>query len=174
MLIEVRGEAGATTGMLECLGRRYECALGRAGIIAPKREGDGATPCGQFPLRQAFHRPDRAGAPTTGLPVAAIARDDGWCDDPASGDYNRQVRLPHPGRSEAMWREDGLYDLLAVIGFNDDPPRSGAGSAIFLHVAGEKGGALAPTEGCVALRKADLLQVLEACWPGAMIRIALA
>ena len=100
-----------------------------------KREGDMATPEGCFPLRRLLYRPDRESAPESGLPAAAIERDDGWCDDPADPFYNRPVTLPYPARAEALWRDDRLYDLLIVLGHNDDPVRPGAGSAIFLHLA---------------------------------------
>ncbi|WP_026873241.1 L,D-transpeptidase family protein [Inquilinus limosus] len=142
---------------------RRACALGRGGVRPDKREGDGATPSGRFPLRRALYRPDRGPAPATALPCAPIAPVDGWCDDPADPAYNRPVRLPHPARHERMWRDDGLYDLVVVIGHNDDPPVAGLGSAVFVHLARPDGG---PTEGCVALSRADLLDLLAAAAPG--------
>ncbi len=152
-------------------GARWPCALGRAGVIAgaAKREGDGATPSGCWPLRRVLYRPDRlAGAPSTGatgLPTRAITPDLGWCDDPGHADYNRLIDLPHPAGHETLWREDGLYDVVAVLGHNDDPPVPGHGSAIFLHCAepdpaGRHG--LRPTAGCVALPRARLLALLAA------------
>ena len=135
----------------------YDCALGRGGVTAQKREGDGATPQGCFPLRRVLYRADRLPRPRTVLETAAIAPADGWCDDPEHADYNRQVRLPHPGRHETLWREDGLYDVVVILGYNDDPVVKGRGSAIFLHVARPD---LAPTEGCVALLLPDLLDLL--------------
>jgi len=104
-------------------------------------------------------RADRVRAPQTALPVEPIAPNDGWCDDPAEADYNRMIRLPHNGHYEELWRQDGLYDLFAVLGWNDTPVRRGRGSAIFLHVARPDHG---PTEGCIALAEADLRQVLDA------------
>jgi L,D-peptidoglycan transpeptidase YkuD (ErfK/YbiS/YcfS/YnhG family) len=97
--------------------------------------------------------------PHTALPREPIAPDDGWCDDPGHPDYNRRVRLPHPAHHEALWRSDGLYDLVGVLGWNDAPVERGRGSAIFLHVARP---GLAPTEGCVALELADLQALLRA------------
>lgn len=144
--------------------RRYRCALGRGGIVVDKREGDGGTPVGRFPLRQVFYRPDRLAAPpVTALPVRAIAPTDGWCDAPEDPAYNRPVTLPYPASAETMWREDTLYDVVVVLGHNDDPPVPGRGSCIFLHVARP---GYAPTEGCVALALPDLLAVLADCWPG--------
>ncbi len=67
-----------------------------------------------------------------------------------------------------MWRDDHLYDLVVVLGYNDDPVVSGLGSAIFLHVASPE---YSPTEGCIALAKEDLLTVLADITPGSDIRI---
>lgn len=173
-MIQVRAATGATSGVLSIGAERFACALGRGGLVDDKREGDGGTPCGRFPLREVLWRPDREPAPVTGLASSVIRPEDGWCDDPADPQYNRRVRLPHPGRCESLWREDPLYDLLAVIGWNDDPPAAGLGSAIFLHVASEGAGGFEPTEGCVALRKDDLRQVLARLGEGAAIEIALA
>lgn len=139
------------------------CALGRGGVRADKREGDGATPVGNFPLHRVLYRPDRLPRPATGLLTQPIEPDQGWCDDPAHPAYNRPVRLPFAASHERLWREDGLYDVLVVIGHNDDPVVAGAGSAIFLHVAKRDFG---PTEGCVALAPADLLRLLASCGPG--------
>lgn len=139
--------------------RRMRCALGRGGISRQKREGDGATPQGGFLLRRLLYRADRLAPPATLLPASPIAPGDSWCDDPADACYNRPVQLPYGARSERLWREDGVYDLIVPLGYNDDPVTPGLGSAIFLHVAWPD---YAPTEGCVALARGDLLAVLAA------------
>ena len=149
---------GQPRGLLRWKGEDIPCALGRAGISARKSEGDGATPAGLFPLRRALYRSDRMAPPPTALPIAAIAPGDGWCDDDADPAYNTQVRLPIGASAEPLWRDDSLYDLLVVLGYNDAPPVAGLGSAIFLHVAGP---GLAATEGCVAIT-ADALAALVA------------
>jgi len=146
-------------GWLSFEGFRFRCALGKGGVTADKREGDGATPLGRFALRQLLYRPDKLSAPACKLIRGAISPDDGWCDDPAHPDYNRAVRLPHPARCETMWRDDDCYDLVVPLGYNDDPPVPGLGSAIFLHVARP---GYSPTEGCVALLRDDLLTLLAA------------
>ena len=146
-------------GRLELRGRIWRCALGRAGPRERKHEGDGATPAGVLALRRVLYRADRVAKPRAAVPREPIGAQDGWCDDPSHADYNRQVRLPHPGRCEELWRRDGLYDVVGVLGWNDAPVVGGRGSAIFLHVAR---GDYAPTEGCVALVLADLLAVLQA------------
>jgi L,D-peptidoglycan transpeptidase YkuD (ErfK/YbiS/YcfS/YnhG family) len=152
-------------------GITLRCAIGRGGIRAGKREGDGATPIGVFPLREVLYRPDRQALPSTALPVRALSKLDGWCDDPADAKYNRLVPLPYPAHHEELWRRDRLYDVLAVIGFNDDPIVPGRGSAIFLHMASANWGV---TDGCVALEPGALIQLLSACAPGDMLDISTA
>jgi L,D-peptidoglycan transpeptidase YkuD (ErfK/YbiS/YcfS/YnhG family) len=148
----------AATGWCARLGATtWPCAIGRSGVTGDKREGDGATPVGCWPFRRVLYRPDRLAPPVTALPVAPLAPADGWCDDAADPRYNRPVRLPYPGRHERLWREDGLYDVIVILGHNDAPPVAGRGSAIFLHVAGI---GYPPTEGCVALALSDLQTVL--------------
>lgn len=155
-------------GGAELGGRRYRCALGRGGVRPDKTEGDGATPAGCYPMRRVLFRRDRLAPPATGLPLQPIARNDGWCDDPQDAAYNRPVSLPYAARHEEMWRDDRIYDLVVILGHNDDPPIPGRGSAIFLHVASPGYG---PTEGCIALAPDDLLSVLRDCGPGAAIEI---
>src|SRR5690606_1370855 len=101
------------------------CALGRSGLRLRKREGDGATPIGQWPLRAVLFRRDRRAARRTGLPRFPIAPDCGWCDDPADRRYNRPVTLPHAGGTETLWRHDRLYDIVVLLGYNDAPPVPG-------------------------------------------------
>lgn len=146
-------------------GQRFTCVIGRGGIVpaADKREGDGATPLGCWPLRRVLYRPDRRPAPATALPSRALDPTAGWCDDPDHPAYNTEVRRPFPAGHERLWRDDRLYDLVVVLGHNDDPPVAGAGSAIFLHVMHPEG---RPTAGCVALAPADLDTVLAALGPG--------
>lgn len=134
------------------------CAVGRGGIGEKQREGDGITPVGTWPLRRVLYRADRITAPRTSLPLAPIAPDQAWCDLPGDANYNRLVRLPYPSLDERLWREDSLYDLIVVVGFNDSPPISGKGSAIFLHLARAD---YSPTAGCIALSHNDLIEAVE-------------
>lgn len=147
-------------GTAKWRGNAYRCALGSAGVTSRKREGDHASPMGCFTLRRVLFRPDREPAPDTLLPVAPLQPDSGWCDDPASASYNQPVTLPFGARAEKMWRDDALYDLVVVIGHNDAPVVPGCGSAIFLHVARAD---YAPTEGCIAFARDDLLAILRDC-----------
>ena len=152
-----------TRGTLRYKTFAFPCVLGRSGILRDKHEGDGATPLGRYALKKVLYRSDRLIAPTTRLPIAPIRQDDGWCDAREDPNYNRPVKLPYPASAENMWRDDGLYDIVVVLGHNDDPVVPGAGSAIFMHVAAPD---LTPTAGCVALAREDLLAVLRAL-PGA-------
>jgi L,D-peptidoglycan transpeptidase YkuD (ErfK/YbiS/YcfS/YnhG family) len=137
----------------------FRAALGRGGVRRDKQEGDGATPAGLLPVRRVLYRADRQSPPQCALPLEPITPTDGWCDDVNQPDYNRMIRLPHDGHYEELWRQDGVYDVIAVLGWNDAPVQRRRGSAIFLHVARPD---YAPTEGCIALALNDLRQVLAA------------
>jgi L,D-peptidoglycan transpeptidase YkuD (ErfK/YbiS/YcfS/YnhG family) len=160
--------AAARRGWLHLGPLRFPCALGRSGSRVRKREGDGATPIGRWPIDGILFRPDRMGRPRTKLPVQRVRRTDGWCDAPGDRNYNRLVRHPYPASAERLWREDGLYDLVVVLGHNQRPRLRGAGSAIFMHIA--RPGYL-PSEGCIALERGHLLRVLERLRPGAAIAV---
>jgi L,D-peptidoglycan transpeptidase YkuD (ErfK/YbiS/YcfS/YnhG family) len=137
--------------------RRWRCVVGAGGVREDKVEGDAATPAGEFPLRRIYFRNDRLVLPKVRLPARPIAEHDGWCDDPRSSSYNRLVHVPNDWSHEKMWREDGLYDLVVVVGYNDDPPEGEWGSAIFLHMARDDMG---PTQGCVAFARGDLMELV--------------
>jgi len=154
----VRRAPGDPSKALVVLGHGVRpAALGRAGIRALKREGDGGTPLGRFPVRQVLYRADRMARPRTRLPVHAIRDGDGWCDDPASRTYNRLIRLPSRRSAEGLKRVDHLYDLVLVLGYNDLPRVKGKGSAIFVHLARP---GFTPTDGCIALSRHDLTMLL--------------
>lgn len=175
MNILVRGKPGASTGTLTFDGETIPCALGRSGIISndKKKEGDGATPAGTWPLRRALYRPDRLSEPATSLVTKPIAPADGWCDDPSDPLYNRPTQLPYPASAEKLWREDELYNVCVILGHNDDPVVPHKGSAIFFHVAKEKEGRLCPTEGCVALPQDTIVRILMNCGPDTSLKVEL-
>ena len=160
--VRARGRS-ARQGWLDVDGRRYRCALGRGGIAARKREGDGATPVGRWRLVEVLWRPDRGRRPRTGLPVRPIRPEDGWCDQATDRNYNRRVRHPYPASAERLWREDRLYDIVVVLDHNSCPRVRGLGSAVFIHLAR---GDMAPTAGCIALTERDLRQLLAVVRPG--------
>ncbi len=152
------------------------CALGRGGRQVMKREGDGVTPIGRWPVRRILVKPTGSirlrAAPSVGR-VALLRSDAGWGDDPGDRNYNRPVRHPYPASAEHLWRDDHLYDVIVVLGYNDLPRRRGMGSAIFLHLLRRGGddGAILPTQGCVGLTARDLRLVLNHLGPGSAVRV---
>lgn len=167
--LEVRPLArDRTRGIIRLGPITVPCALGRSGVIARKKEGDGATPLGCFELLHVFYRPDRGRAPKTVLPVEPITCDAGWCDDPGHRLYNRPVKLPFAASHEKMWRDDRLYDVVVVLDCNMYPAVRGRGSAIFFHIARET---YTPTEGCVAVSPVHMRLLLERAGPGSCMTI---
>jgi L,D-peptidoglycan transpeptidase YkuD (ErfK/YbiS/YcfS/YnhG family) len=165
----VQADSAETSQGWAVLGpRRWRCTVGEGGIREDKVEGDAATPAGEYPLRRLYFRNDRLVLPKVRLPARPINEQDGWCDDPRSPTYNRLVRIPNEWSHERMWREDGLYDLVVVVGYNDDPPEGEWGSAIFLHIARED---YAPTKGCVAFSRTDLLELVPLLGPATRLRV---
>lgn len=160
LLVSPSGSARLADG-----GPTLRCTLGRGGVkpAEQKREGDGATPAGRWPIRWLYYRPDRLDPPSTALPVKPLSADLGWCEVPGDPLYNRPVTIPYAASHERMWRDDALYDIVGVLGHNDDPVVPGLGSAIFLHLSRPDWG---PTEGCVGLPLDDLLAVLGRMGPG--------
>jgi L,D-peptidoglycan transpeptidase YkuD (ErfK/YbiS/YcfS/YnhG family) len=151
--------ASATIGMLKYRNLQFPVALGRGGIRGLKKEGDGATPRGRWAVRQVYYRGDRVSRPRTAILVQRIRPADGWCDAVLDRNYNRKVPMPYAASAERLWRHDHLYDLVAVLGYNDMCRVKGRGSAIFLHVARRT---FAPTAGCIAMRREHLLRLLAA------------
>ncbi|MFI4998670.1 MAG: L,D-transpeptidase [Reyranellales bacterium] len=168
VLIVQADSADSARAWATLAGRRWRCSVGAGGVREDKVEGDAATPVGEFPLRRLYFRNDRLVLPTVSLPVRAISKHDGWCDDPRAPTYNRLVRIPNEWSHEKMWRDDGLYDLLVVVGYNDDPPEGEWGSAIFLHIAR---GDYEPTRGCIAFAAKDLLELVTLIGPQTRLRI---
>jgi L,D-peptidoglycan transpeptidase YkuD (ErfK/YbiS/YcfS/YnhG family) len=155
-------------GWLTIAGRTMPVALGRGGIRADKREGDGATPKGTFHPRQLWWRADRHPRPRTLLPVRAIGPKDAWCEDPASRHYNQPVRLDGTRGGDRLRRDDRLYDFIVEIDHNTSPPIKGRGSAVFLHLARDNFG---PTAGCVSMTKSAMLHLLQRLGPDTRIVI---
>src|SRR5271155_4873493 len=168
-LIRVRPLAGnRARGWLTAGPFRVPCALGPAGIVRNKREGDRATPAGRFRLLWGYCRPDRVRLRAAGAPLKPMRRDQGWCEDPESRRYNRPVRLQAADCTDRMWRDDPLYDLTFVLDQNFSRRSIGRGSAIFFHLA--RAG-LTPTAGCVAISPADMLKLAPRLARRAMIAI---
>lgn len=150
--------------------------IGKSGFTpaARGREGDGKTPLGRYHLRFGLYRADRLPRPPAGkderraLVFWPLQKDDGWCDAPGDGAYNRFVKLPYPASHERLWREDGAYDLVLVISHNDSPPAAGLGSAVFIHVAQSDD---RKTLGCVALAPEAMVRLLPKLYAGQAVII---
>lgn len=150
----------STRGWLQAGQVRIPCALGRSGMKARKREGDGATPLGNHYIRAFLFRQDRLRRMPTGLPLRPIQKAQGWCDDPRSWAYNTPVKIPSPWRHEVLNQDEHLYDIIGILDWNMiGKGRKGLyrGSAIFLHLARD---GYAPTEGCIAISATDMRRLL--------------
>ncbi len=147
------------SGKLVFNGKEYKCSLGRGGVKKEKVEGDGATPVGCFAIQKIFYREDKLGKLKLAFNTQEIKKNDAWCDDVNDKRYNTHITLAEGEESdERLWREDDLYDVVVVLGYNDNPPVPGKGSAIFMHIARE---GYTPTAGCIALSKEDILEILQ-------------
>ncbi|AQS42274.1 MAG: L,D-transpeptidase catalytic domain-containing protein [Candidatus Tokpelaia hoelldobleri] len=146
-----------TRGILQAGPLRLPCAIGRGGMSAHKREGDGATPIGSMQIISGFRKPFACPLPPCRVKLHRTRAADGWCDDPHASNYNRPVRLPCPANAETMRREDELYDIGFVLDWNIRPRSKNRGSAIFFHLA--KPG-YPPTQGCIALSRRDMERLL--------------
>jgi len=143
-------------------------ALGRSGIKANKREGDGGTPRGWFRPRRLWWRADRLRRPRTLLPTRRITQTAAWSEDPSDSNYNCPVSRSANEPGDRLWRSDALYDVFIEIDHNVRPRIAGRGSAVFIHVARP---GFAPTAGCVALRLQDLLRLSQRLGPKTRITI---
>lgn len=139
-------------------GQVIPVTLGRGGILANKREGDGGTPRGVFHPRRLWWRRDRAARPHTSLPVRPITSTDAWSEDPADRHYNRNIRIASDAPGDRLMRADHLYDFIVEIDHNTCPRIKGRGSAVFIHLARENFG---PTAGCVGLTRGDMMRLLK-------------
>ncbi len=167
--VTIRPAAGnPRRGWLTGGGLTIPVALGRGGIIANKREGDGGTPRGTFHPRQLWWRADRHNRPRTLLPARSIKPEDAWCEDPSDSHYNQPLRLKPDRSGDRLMRRDHLYDFIVEIDHNTRPRIAGRGSAVFLHLARENYG---PTAGCVSMTKAAMLRLLRRLSPKTRIMI---
>lgn len=168
-MIDVRAKPGhKTRGLLIAGNLVMECALGKGGISIFKREGDGATPLANMRLLSGYWRGDKGRLPPTRLALKPIRSNDGWSDAVGDANYNRPVKRPYGKSHEHMWRADQLYDVCIVMDWNIVPRRRNCGSAIFFHLA--RPGYL-PTEGCIALKRADMLRLLPSLSSQTVIRV---
>ncbi len=145
-------------GYLEYKSFKSLCALGKAGIGKKKIEGDNVTPKGNFRIVKVYYRKDRIKEIHTKFKLIKIKKNMGWCSDPNSKNYNQQIKLPTRFKHEKLYRKDSLYDIILFINYNLNPIVKNKGSAIFIHIAKKN---YKPTAGCIALKKKDLIKLLE-------------
>jgi L,D-peptidoglycan transpeptidase YkuD (ErfK/YbiS/YcfS/YnhG family) len=161
--------------MLHFNGKSIKCAIGKHGATSDKWEGDGKTPLGNFSLRELFWRSDKLPELTHNFSSARpITAKMGWCDDANCAEYNQLVELPFTASCEELWRNDGRYDIIIPLGYNDSPAISKHGSAIFFHIAEKDIGSddYAPTQGCIAISLSDMLCILPYLSENCIMQIA--
>jgi len=146
------------SGYLKYKNLKFRCALGKAGIQKKKLEGDNITPRGIFKITKIYYRADRIKNIQTSLNKIKIKKNFGWCDDPNSNFYNKEIKLPTKFSHEKLYRKDNLYDLIVVLDYNMHPIIKNKGSAIFIHIANKF---YKKTKGCIALKKGDLIKMLS-------------
>ena len=150
-------------------GISFFCIFGRDGVTENKIEGDWKTPTGTFPIRKIYYRNDRIEKLETKIESTPISQDDIWCDDSQTPEYNTITKLPFSGSHENLWRDDELYDMVIVIGYNDKPAIPNKGSAIFIHLIKEN---MQYTKGCIAIKKEDMLSLIKKITPETKIEIS--
>jgi len=172
--VHVRPSGAYPAAKIIYAGRTYPGVVGRGGVTKSKREGDGATPVGCFSILRAYYRPDRIVGLDTRLPTSALEPADVWVDDPRDKNYNQPLKrseLEEGSSHEEMWREDAIYDIVLDLSYNRNPASKGEGSAVFVHVAREENPASSPTDGCVALRREHLVELLSLVTPDTLVCI---
>jgi L,D-peptidoglycan transpeptidase YkuD (ErfK/YbiS/YcfS/YnhG family) len=146
------------SGYLKYKDLKFRCALGKAGIKKKTIEGDNITPKGIFKIIKIYYRPDKFKEIKTLIKKIKIRKNIGWCDDPKSRFYNQQIKLPTKYGHEKLYRNDNLYDLIAVLNYNINPIIKNKGSAIFLHIAKNS---YQKTKGCIALKRKHLIEIIS-------------
>jgi len=136
---------------------KIKCAIGKNGVTKNKSEGDLKTPKGIFKLKKVFYRRDRIKYFKSPIKKYCIKRNIGWCDDPKSKYYNKEIKFPFNNSAEKFWRKDNIYDLIIIINYNLNPIIKNKGSAIFLHICKKN---YSPTKGCVAISKKDMMNLI--------------
>jgi L,D-peptidoglycan transpeptidase YkuD (ErfK/YbiS/YcfS/YnhG family) len=157
------------SGYLKYKNFKYRCALGKAGVNKKIKEGDNITPKGVFKITKIYYRADKIKMIKTNIKKIKITQNMGWCDDPVSRFYNQQIKLPSKFSHEKLYRNDNLYDLMAVINYNTNPIIKNKGSAIFMHVSENS---YKKTQGCIALKKKDLINILTKIKKNTKIKIS--
>ena len=156
------------SGYLKYKNFKFRCSLGKAGIKKKTKEGDQVTPKGIFKVIKIYYRKDKIKKIISPIKKIQIKKNMGWCDDPKSDLYNQQIKLPNKFSYEKLYRKDGLYDIILVLNYNTSPIVKKKGSAIFIHIAKRQ---FKPTEGCIGLKKNDLIKLLKKIKKNTKIKI---
>ena len=146
------------TGYLKYKNFKFRCALGKGGVKKKLKEGDNITPQGVFGIIKIYYRPDQIKKIKTQIKKIKIKKDMGWCDDPNSSMYNKQIKLPSKFSHEKLYRTDNIYDVILVLDYNTKPVIKNKGSAIFIHVANKN---YKKTKGCITLKKDHLIELIS-------------
>ena len=146
---------------------KFKCSIGKKGIKSKKKEGDNCTPIGIFKIGKVYYRSDRIKKLETVLKTKKITKNMGWCDDPYNKKYNKEIVLDKKNKGEKLYRRDNTYDVLIVVEYNTKKIKPFKGSAIFIHLTKN----YSPTEGCIALKKNDLLILLKIINKNSKIKI---
>jgi L,D-peptidoglycan transpeptidase YkuD (ErfK/YbiS/YcfS/YnhG family) len=157
------------SGNLKYKNLKFRCALGSAGVKKKTKEGDNITPKGIFKVIKIYYRPDKIKKITTLIKIIKIKKNMGWCNDPRSRFYNKQIKLPSKLGHEKLYRSDNLYDLIAVLNYNTKPIIKNKGSAIFIHIAKKN---FSKTKGCIAVKKEDLIYLLSKIKRNTQVKIS--
>ena len=158
------------SGYLDYKNFKFRCALGKGGIKKKIKEGDNVTPTGIYKITNIYYRYDKIKKIKTSIKKIKIKKNMGWCNDPKSNLYNQQINLPNKFSYERLYRNDRIYDLVAVLNYNVKPVIKNKGSAIFIHIAKNN---YEPTAGCIALKKIDLIKLLQSIKKNTKINISL-
>lgn len=131
-----------------------KCSIGKNGLSSKKKEGDKTTPKGLFSLGKLYYRSDRLKKPKTKINTKIITRKMGWCDDPKSNFYNKEIKITKKKISyEKFFKKSSSYNYLIDINYNKKKTIPFAGSAIFIHLTKN----YKKTAGCIALKEKDFL-----------------
>ena len=147
---------------------KVKCALGKRGIAFKRKEGDFVTPKGKYKIKYILYRKDRIKKIDSKIKKIAIKKNMGWCNDSKSKNYNKLIKLPSVYNFEKLFKNNNTYDILIVLDYNMNPTIKNKGSAIFIHVAKKN---YKKTEGCIALKKNDLLKIIKKLKKNTVVKI---
>ncbi len=147
---------------------KAKCAIGKRGIGYKRKEGDLITPKGRYRIKYILYRKDRIKKIQAKIKKIVIKKNMGWCNDPKSKDYNKLIKLPSSYSYEKLYKKEQTYDIIIVLNYNMNPIIKNRGSAIFIHISRKN---YKKTEGCIALKKIDLLNIIQQIKKNTVVKI---